>query len=247
MTFGAGDGAARAGTMARRDLLRIAGATGLGLALARARAIPAIAEAATQSESVGTILNIAATAEAMAVTLLGAAIQGAAGYRNPDGTQGLAPGVVGILKAAQAAEQAHYAFLTQAGAKALTLRFNIPNAGIATDTTTLFQTIETLETAFVAAYMSAAREFAAMRKPDLVKIAVQISGVEAEHRALARLALGDALPHNLVFERRMFTRVGEAASALEKLGFIGGHENVVSYLDFAGTVDNSGMSELAPR
>jgi hypothetical protein len=234
------------GRMSRRNLVKIAGATGLGLALAQVRTIGGIREAAAQSEDVGTIINIAATAEAMAVTLLGAAIQGAPGYHNPDGTQGLAPGIVSILKAAQASEQAHYIFLTKAGAKPLTLTFNIPNAEIATDSTTLFQTIETLETAFQAAYMTAGREFAAMRKPDLVKVAFQIGGVECEHRALARLALGDALPHNLAFETKMFDQVSQAAAALKKLGFIGGKNNPVSYGDFAGTVDNAGMSELTP-
>lgn len=234
------------GRFSRRDLLRVAGATGLGLGLARASAVRGIAEAAMQSESVGTIINVAATAEAMAVALLGAAIQGAPGYRNPDGTRGLAAPIVSILKAAQSAEQAHYVFLTQAGAKALTLTFAIPNPRIATDSTTLFRTVEALDTAFIAAYMSAAREFAEMHKPDLVKVAVEIGGVEAEHRALARLALGDPLPHNLAFERRMFTQVGQAAAALERLGFIGGKGIPVRYNDFAGAVDNSGMSELTP-
>lgn len=235
-----------AGVLSRRALIRTASATGLGLALTQLQAIGGIREAAAQSESVATIINIAATAEAMAVTLLGAAIQGAAGYGNPDGSQGLSPTIVAILKAAQSAEQAHYAFLTKAGARALTLTFNVPNPKIATDSTTLFQTIEALETAFTAAYMSAAREFAELRKPDLVKVAVQIGGVEAGHRALARLALGDPLPHNLAFETKMFTQVGQAAAALEKLGFIGGTNNPISYQSFAGSVDNTGMSELTP-
>ncbi len=234
------------GTLSRRALIRAAGATGLGMVLTQMKTIGGIREAAAQSESVATIINIAATAEAMAVTLLGVAIQGAASYANPDGSQGLAATTVAILKAAQSAEQAHYAFLTKAGAKALTLTFNIPDPKIATATTALFQTIEALETAFTAAYMSAAREFAEMRKPDLVKAAVQIGGVECGHRALARLALGDPLPHNLAFETKMFTQVGQAAAALEKLGFIGGTNNTVVYQNFAGSVDNSGMSELTP-
>jgi hypothetical protein len=232
--------------LTRRDLAKLAGAAGLGLALTKAGAIRGIAEAASMSESVTDIINVAATAEAMAVTLLGAAIKGAPGYVNADGSKGLAAPFVVVLKAAQSAEQAHYAFLTHAGAKPLTLTFNVPDPKMATETTTLFKTIETLETAFIAAYMTAAREFAAMKKSDLVKVALQIGGVEAEHRALARLALGAPLPHNLAYEVPMFNEVGEAAAALKKLGFIGGSGNPVKYDDFAGSVDNTGMTELSP-
>ena len=193
-----------------------------GVALTVEGAVRSMAEAASMSEGVADIMNIIVTAEALAVTLLGAAIQGAAGYTNPDGSKGLAAPFLAVLKAAQSAEQAHYLYLTRAGAKALTLTFNIPDPKIATDTVALFKTIEMLETAFTAAYVAAAREFAAMKKSDLVRVALQTGGVEAEHRALARLALGEALPHNVTFEKAAFKDVGEAAAALKKLGFIGG-------------------------
>jgi hypothetical protein len=199
--------------------------------------IRGIAEAASTSESVQDITNVIVTAEAMAVTLLGAAIQGAAGYANADGSKGLAAPLVAVLKAAQSAEAAHYLYLTHAGAKPLTLTFNIPDPKIATDTVTLFRTIETLETAFVATYVAAAREFAAMKQTNLVRLALQTGGVEAEHRALARLALGEALPHNVAFEKAEFKDVGEAAEALKKLGFIGGTGTPVMYNDFAVSVE----------
>lgn len=229
----------------RRDLVKLVGAAGFGMALARAGAIPHMAEAAP-SESVSDIINIIVTAEAMAVTLLGAAIQGAAGYTNADGSKGLAPQNVTILKAAQSAEQAHYTYLTRIGAKPLTLEFNIPDPKIGTDTTTLFKTIEALETAFVATYVAAAREFAAMNHRDLVAVAVQAGGVEAEHRVLARVALGEMPPDNVAFEKPEFRAVGEAAATLKKLGFIGGTGTLVNYSEFARIVDNAGMSQLSP-
>jgi hypothetical protein len=232
---------------------------GLGVALTKEEAIPrqrytaerawgygGADDEASMSESVADITNIIVTAEAMAVTLLGAAIQGAAGYTNPDGSKGLAAPFVTILKAAQSAEQAHYLYLTHAGAKPLTLTFNIPDPKIATDTVTLFKTLEMLETAFIATYVTAAREFAAMKKTDLVRVALQTGGVEAEHRVLARLALGEALPSNVAFEKAEFKEVGEAAAALKKLGFIGGTGTPVNYSDFVGSVDNAGMTELTP-
>jgi len=205
-----------------------------------------LAAATQQSESVNDIINIAVTAEAMAVTLLGAAIAGAPGYTNADGSKGLAAPLVTILKAAQATEQAHYNFLTGAGAKPLTLTFNIPDPKIASETKTLFTTIENLESAFIAAYAAAAHEFAMLKNAALVKVAVQIGGTEAEHRALARLALGDSLPHNVAFEAATFNTVGDAAAALEKLGFIGGSGPTVKFADFTGKVDFSGVSNLTP-
>jgi hypothetical protein len=202
--------------------------------------------AAQANETVTDIINIAATAEALAVTLLGTAISGAAGYTNADGSRGLASPLVTVLKAAQSAEQAHYAFLTGAGAKPLTTTFNVPDPKIGTDTTTLFTTIETLETAFIAAYMAAVGEFAAMKQDGLVKVAYQIGGVECEHRALARLALGDALPHNLSFEQSLFSSVGDAANALKKAGFIGGTGTAVTYPGPVA-VENTGETNLAPN
>ncbi len=85
-----------------------------------------------------------------------------------------------------------------------------------------------------------------MKKTDLVKLALQTGGVEAEHRALARLALGEALPHNVAFEKAEFKDVGEAAAAFKKLGVIGGTGTPVKYDDFAGSVDDAGMTQLTP-
>ena len=207
-----------------------------------------LGEALSQSEDVSTIVNIAATAEAMAVSLLGAAIKNAANYGGVPNQSG--PGIpapiMTILKAAQCSEQDHYTYLTGAGGKALTLTFNIPDPKIGTDYMTLFKTIESLETAFISAYEAAAKEFAQMGKSDLVKVALQIGAVEGEHRALARLALGDALPHNLAFSEAQFSTVGAAANALKSLGFIGGTGTAINYNDFAGSVDCTGVTENTP-
>ncbi|HEX5415583.1 MAG TPA: ferritin-like domain-containing protein [Chloroflexota bacterium] len=199
-----------------------------------------------QGESVQDIINIASTAEALAVSLLGAALAHKGDYVLPDGTKGLSPALAAILRGAQAEEKAHYDFLVSAGAKPLTLTFNIPDPKLASDYKPLFSTIESLESAFIAAYMAAAREFAVMKQPDLVKVALQTGGVECEHRVLARVALGENPPNNLGFEVPMFNTVGDAAAALQKLGFIGGTGAVIHFNDFAGTVDNTGVENLQP-
>lgn len=205
-----------------------------------------MAAAMQQEESLNEIINIAITAEALAVALNGAAVANAANYTNADGSRGLPSMNVTVLKAVQASEQAHYQFLSGAGAKPLTTTFNIPDPKIATDSTTLFRTLETLDQAFVAAYLVAARSFAEMKMPDLVKVAYQIGGVEAEHVALARFALNEPIPHNVAFQVPLFNTLGEAAATLQKLGFIGGSGQTISYNDFAGRVDFTGVTELTP-
>jgi len=207
----------------RRTLLKGAAAAGIGLTLAQAGLIQQVA---AQSDSVAEIVNIAVTAEALAVTLLGGALARArAGrYNRP-----IPPAVVAILEAARAEEEVHYRFLRAAGARPLTTTFTVPDAGILSDYDTLFTTVVTLEAAFIAAYMAAARAFAALGQPGLVKVAYQIGTVEAEHRVLANYALGIRPANSVAFEPPMFTHVSEAAAALMQLGFIGGTGPAVGY------------------
>ncbi|HEX5503565.1 MAG TPA: ferritin-like domain-containing protein [Thermomicrobiales bacterium] len=224
----------------RRMLLKGAGAAGLGLTLAQVGLLQAVA---AQSESVTDIINIASTAEQLAVTLLGGAIDSAAkgGY----GANAISAPVLAILQAARAEEKDHLDYLTGAGAKPLTSTFTIPDPKLLTDTKTLFTTIVTLEGAFIAAYMAAAMEFATLNQPGLVKVAYQIGADEAEHRVLANYALGTRPANNVAFEKAMFTNVGGAAAALQQLGFIGGSGTKVTYPG-PGTIDASGVTETTP-
>ena len=83
---------------------------------------------ASSCESVQDIINIAATAEALAVTALGGALQSAAA-----GNLELNEEQQQVVAAARAAEQAHYDFLVAASAKALTLEFTLPDEQIVAD------------------------------------------------------------------------------------------------------------------
>jgi len=200
----------------------------LGGGAALAAGLPKIASA--QSETVQDIINIADTAEHLAVTLLTGAVQSASAI----GLSGL---VLDIVKAALAEEQYHADFLESAGAKPLTDTFNVPDPKILTDFTTFFNTVQALETAFISAYIAAAGEFTGLGQPTLAKYAVEIGAVEAEHRTLARAALAlasssntsDVPPNNVAFESAQFSTVSAAAAALQSLGFIGGTGIVVSY------------------
>jgi hypothetical protein len=229
-------------SMDRRGFMRLTGAAGLGLALTQLGTLSALAQS---NETVADIINIAATAEALAVSLTGAVIAGAAKY---DGGKGLSAMLVTWVKGIQAEEQAHYQYLIAAGAKPLTTTFTVPQnlAGITNDSMTLLHFVVATEGIFIGAYIAAAQEFTDLKQPALAKVALQIGAVEGEHRALARLAQGDSLPHNVAFESAQFATLGDAANALKSLGFIGGTGTAVNYADFAGKVDNSGMTELTP-
>lgn len=241
--------------VSRRTLFKQMGAGGLGLALGGALAFgqnplsPAellrsagqMRAVAQEAEDIQQIIDIAITAEALAVTLLGGAVASAeAGNYNRE----IPPIVIDILKAARAEEQLHYEYLAEAGAQPLTTTFTIPDPALLTDYGTLFGTIVQLETAFVAAYMAAAFRFAELDQPELVKIAVQTAGAEGEHRVLANYALGERPANNVAFYEPLFGTVGEAAAALQDLGFIGGDGQEVSYpgpgeIDFSNVVDSA--------
>ena len=196
-------------------------------------------------ESVQTIIDIAVTAEAFAVTALGGALQNAA-----QGKLGLNDNHILHIKAARAAEQAHFDFLTGAGAKPLTTTFTVPDEKIVTDVPTFLKTLITLEEAFIAAYLAAAQEFVVMGEGKLAHVALQIGAVEAEHRAGVRFFAIEAgvlsgTPNDVAFEKSLFTSVGEAAQALKDLGFIGGGGTEISYPG-PGEIDYSGVKFLKP-
>lgn len=204
-----------------------------------------LADAASDSETVQQIIDIAATAEAFAVAALGGALANAA-----DGKLALNAEHVLTLKAVRAEEQAHYAYLTGAGAKPLTTTFTIPDPKIVTDVPTFLTTLITLEEAFIAAYLAAAQEFARMGNVRLAQLALQIGAVEAEHRAGVRLfailaGVITGTPNDVAFEKAMFTSVGQAADTLKKLGFIGGSGTQIMYPG-PGAIDTTGVHQLQP-
>jgi len=228
----------------RRGFFKLTGAAGLGLALTQFGTLSALA---ASNESIADIINIAATAEALAVTLTGAVIANAAKY---DGGKGLSPMLVTWVKGIQAEEQAHYQYLTGAGAKPLTLTFTVPQnlAAITNDSKALLNFVVGAETIFIGAYIAAAQEFSDLGQPALSEVALQICGVECEHRVLANYGTGAMPPNNLGFEQALYHNVAEAADAVKKLGLLGTNNPAATlqYQDFAGSVDFSGVSQLKP-
>jgi hypothetical protein len=221
------------------------GAAGLGaLAVSQLGTLRALAQG---TESAGDIINAAATAEALAVTLTGAVLAGAPRY---DGGQGLSPMLVRWIKGIQAEEELHYEYLTKAGARPLTLTFTVPQnlADITTSSKALLDFVVTAESIFIGAYIAGGREFADLGHPELTEVAYQICGVECEHRALAHYGTGAVPPNNLGFEEAPYSVVGEAAARLKSLGLLGTPQPVATlhYQDFAGKVDFSGVGGRTP-
>ena len=218
----------------------------MAAALRSAALTRAVQESEGGCESVQDILNVAATAEAFAVTFLGVALDAAAA-----GTLVLDPEAVSSFVAARAAEQAHYDALLASGAEPLTTTFTIPDGELLTDPTTFFETVVALEEAFIAAYLTAAQSFVAQGEPELAQVALQIGAVEAEHRVGVRFfgitagALDDEVPNDVAFEKALFERVSEAAALLTELGFIAGAGTTVEYPG-PGVIDATGVRNLTP-
>lgn len=189
-------------------------------------------------ESIPQMINVAITAEALAVTFLTAALKSSA--------LGLNSVETAIIQAALVEEQDHYDFLASLGATPITTTFTVPDPKMLSDKVTFFTTLWAAESVFVAAYLAAVRQGAEIGQPTFSLIAAEVMGVEAEHRALARAALalnGDSAgipPNDKGFETGFLLHVGDAVGILTTLGFVGGTGIQASYpgrdvaLDAAG-------------
>lgn len=159
-----------------------------------------------QEESMLEILNALLTAEKVETALYARGLQSPA-------LQGLSPEQFAYFQAGLSHEIAHIDVLTELGASIPNEEFYYP-PGVFEDRELFVNTLLTLETAGVSAYIQASDEFARMGRFDLARLMDQIMGVEAEHRALLREVL-DLIPaSNLCFERAPDLPVTEILAAL---------------------------------
>ncbi|MCC6612404.1 MAG: ferritin-like domain-containing protein [Anaerolineae bacterium] len=207
-------------TISRRSFLRgsafVAGSAALGLnglfGISRAFA----QDMSGENDDLQTIINLAATAELFASTHYLAAI---------NGDLGLAQTQVDYLKAAFISERDHYDLLVSLGAEPVVTEFYVPD-GLFADQALFSQITEVAETTFVAAYLAATRIFAEMGETAFAVTTAQISGVEAEHRALVR-QIGMRLPNDRSYQAFQFANVSGAVPVLQPFldgsgeGFVG--------------------------
>ena len=174
--------------VSRRKLLAGAGAAGL-LSATNLLIGCGGGRASATANTDGTILNAAATAEALATVMYDNLIKSTL-Y-----TQGLSGNVndQAYLAAGREQESLHYQTLTGAGAVALATTFYFPSGMFTTASATqsvqtALNTLVTLEDAFIAAYLIGVRD---LSTTGLKVLAAQILGVEAEHRAFGRVIAAD--------------------------------------------------------
>jgi hypothetical protein len=212
------------------------GAVGLGPATAAFGSLDR-----TAVDSIQTVVTTAATAEALAVTVLTASVKVAKGTP-------IEP-FLPVLQAANTSEYDHFVALGTLGGKPMTTRFWIPDAALGKNNINLFKTLEIAETLFINAYLiGITAGTTAKLKPSIIRYMAEILGVEAEHRALARYARSQVetekvqVPNNKGFETYTITSMGGIVSALEGAGFGFGKQGASpgQFADFPGDPRKNG-------
>ena len=208
----------------------LAGASALGMAgagfLQPIAAHAAEGDTETTPDTIQAILNIAATAESLATTFYYNAL---ASTSLPDVNS---TANRNYFQAAAVQEFEHLVILDHLGGSPLATEFYFPT-NMFTDETVFFPTASTLEDYFISAYIAAAREFSGavskgikMADPRALGLAVQIGGIECEHRALLNVAANVNPPNNRIIESALIKRVGDAVAPLMPFleggsGFVG--------------------------
>ena len=208
---------------------KLAGATALGAAGVNLLQ-PMAARAATataSSDTVQDILNIACTAEALAITFYHKALQNTAQLPNVNSAANRS-----YFQAALVQESEHFMFLHANGGHTLASQFYFP-ADMFNKESVFFPTASTLEDYFISAYIAAALDFSGAyssgittASPTLIGVAVQIAGVESEHRALLNVAANINPPNNRIIESALLQSVSDAVAPLTPFlqggsGFVG--------------------------
>jgi hypothetical protein len=214
--------ARRAGT-SRRDFFArtagLAGATALGAAgidlLQPIAARAATMGRTTNADTTQEILNIAATAESLATTFYYNALQNPTGLPDVNSTANR-----NYFQAALTQEYEHLLLLGKLGAKTIQRHFYFPDA-MFTDETVFFPTALLLEQYFISAYLAASLDFSGAvssgittANPTALGFAVQVLGVECEHRALLGVAANINPPNGIILESALLPSVSAAVAPL---------------------------------
>jgi hypothetical protein len=200
---------------------QIAGATALGAAGAGLLQ-PIAARAAmrrakpTNSDTLQEIVNIAATAESLATTFYYNAL--AAGTSLPDVNS---TANQNYFQAATVQEFEHLNYLKiKLGATPVATQFYFPD-NMFTDESVFFSTALLLEEYFISAYLAAALDFSGAvssgitaANPFALGFAVQVMGVECEHRALLGVAANINPPNGIIIETALLDSVAAAVPPL---------------------------------
>ncbi len=240
---------ARAQGATRRDFFastaKLAGATALGAA--GIGLMQPMAASVARADTTGTppiadtyqdILNIAATAEALATTFYYVSLREPTNLPNVNSDANR-----NYFQAATVQEYQHLQILQQLGGTPLATKFFFPSQ-MFKDEATFFATTSLLEDYFISAYIAAAMEFSGAVSSGItapfpvgIGLAVQIAGVECEHRALLRVASSSNPPNNRIIESALVPSVGAAVPPLTPFLSGGGDYTVQHHLPSGAKVD----------
>jgi Ferritin-like domain len=206
------------GLFSRRSLLKGTASVAGGLALTGTVNFANVLGVSAQEagDDPQTILNLAATAETLAVTFYYNALTAAQFDVDDDD--------VVYLKFALDAEKYHLDFLMSNGGMSLTNQFYVPST-LLSDPSVFIKVGTDAETAFVGAYLAATRRFAELGASTLAATTAQHACSEAQHLALIR-DIGGLVPNNLALPLPIYYNVSNAVPTLAPFlqggsGFIG--------------------------
>ena len=184
---------------------------------------------AQAADSIQTILDVAATAETLAVTFYTNGVNNAAAL-------GLSGNDLDEIKAALLEEEIHLEFFLANGGKPAAQTFSFPmGAATFTSLSNFISTQQQLEGVFDSAFIAAAYEFGQLARPDLTRYACMIAMIESEHRALGRdiarsngVSLNAAMAgttttdpaDNWAFAPQLITSVGAAPGIVQAAGYL---------------------------
>ena len=156
------------------------------------------------SHDIATILNLAATAEALAVTFYYTALTGAAFHIGEQDAE--------HLKLAMDAEMHHLQILGSLGARPMAGRFHMPEHMLE-DASVFVATGLRAESTFTGAYIAATHQLAALGQARLAATAAQHGASEAQHYALLGHIAGLA-PNAQALPSPDYYQIADAAPAL---------------------------------
>jgi hypothetical protein len=175
----------------------------------------ASAATAEDTQDLKDVLDFLVTEEALGVTFVTAAIQGAPGTPS----EAFLP----VLRNGVTQEYHHVQALKEAGGKQLTTRYWFPDAAFDNGGVGLFSTLEIVEAIEISLYLLGVTAYARAGEDFGARLCAEAMGTEAVHRALVRHAqneLGKDVgpPNDVGFENFDWPSLAAVRSALEGLG-----------------------------
>jgi len=188
----------------RRGFLKKSVAVGGGIAAASFIHAFGLGNVTTIDDDMATIVNLAATAETVAVTFYYAAITRATFLIGDEDMES--------LKRIMDAEMHHLQILRSFGGVAMTQQFYMPDR-VLTDARIFVDTGLKTETVFAGAYLAATHQFAVLGQPKLAATAAQHGASEAQH--LTQIAhIAGLRASDLSLPAPLFYQMSDAMPAL---------------------------------